>query len=199
MCEENGIPVITVNQFEAANGGMHFTDSAFRYRNRDIVLVDLRTNQGGNINMVSQWFTDYTQREVWAHSMNLVLGEPNLVYEKYHDKVEDEFVPRDNVLVVLTSKLTASSGDDFVDLAHNLENTLLVGENTNGALIANRLEWTLPNTGLFVTFGNTLYLLPEGYFEEYRGFYPDIWVPAAEAEEAVMNFIAKNAAKQIQS
>jgi hypothetical protein len=31
---------------------------------------------------------------------------------------------------------------------------------------------------------STVYLTPDGsdYFEELRGFFPDIWVPAKEAE-----------------
>mgnify|MGYP003296324330 CR=1 FL=1 len=190
--EEDGIPIVTVNQFYPINGGMTFTDSAFRYRDTDILIMDLRTNKGGLPEMVSQWFTDYAQREVWAHSMNLRLGDPNPVYERYFSRIDEEFVPMDNVLVVLTSKLTGSGGDDFVDFAHNLENTIIVGENTAGILAVNQRKWTLPNTGLSVFFGDTLFLHPEEYFEEYRGYLPDIWVPAAEAEEAVMNFIAKN-------
>ena len=72
----------------------------------------------------------------------------------------------------------------------NLGNASL---NTNGILTSGLGKWTLPNTGIYVTFGSDFFLHPAGeHFEEFRGYYPDIWVPAAEAEEAVMNFIAQN-------
>jgi hypothetical protein len=29
------------------------------------------------------------------------------------------------------------------------------------------------------------------YFEEFRGFYPDIWVPAAEAEELAVKLMER--------
>jgi hypothetical protein len=38
---------------------------------------------------------------------------------------------------------------------------------------------------------NRVYLTPDDsdYFEEFRGFYPDIWVPAAEAEELAVKLM----------
>lgn len=190
---ENGIPFVTMNMFIGINGGNEFNDTAFRYRDSDILIMDLRTNSGGFLNMAVQWFTDYTLQEVWSHCLTFYEGQPDLLYEKHLNQPDKEFVPSENVVILLTSKLTASCGDAFVDLAHNVENTLIVGENTNGILTSGLGKWTLPNTGLYVTFGTNFFLHPEGdHFEEFRGYYPDIWVPAAKAEEAVMNFIAKN-------
>jgi len=192
-CVKNGIPVVILNKFERINGGREFNDTAFRYRDSDILIVDLQTNGGGVSSMAIEWYTDYTLQETWGHWLGIYGGTPDPMYEKHLSRTDKEFVPSENVLILLTSKLTASCGDAFVDLAHNVENTLIVGENTNGILTSDLGRWTLPNTGLYVTFGTSLLLHPEGdHFEEFRGYYPDIWVPAAEAEEAVMNFIAKN-------
>lgn len=194
---KNGIPFVTMNQFIGINGGHEFNDTAFRYRDSDMLIMDLRTNSGGFLNMATQWFTDYTLQEVWSHCLTFNNGQPDLLYEKHLSQPDQEFVSSENVVILLTSKLTASCGDAFVDLAHNVENTLIVGENTNGILTSGLGKWTLPNTGLYVTFGTSLFLHPEGdHFEEFRGYYPDIWVPAAEAEEAVMNFIAKNTSRK---
>lgn len=191
--EKNGIPSVTVNQFYYQNGGMQFVHSAANYRDRDILIVDLRECRGGTISMVSNWFTGYTQKEVWGNSTYLDLGKLDPLYRNHASRPEEEFVPLDNVLIVLTSKLTASASEGFVDMGYNLENTLFVGENTHGYRTGNLDYWTLPASGMSVTFGQLLRLYPNSdYFQEYRGFYPDIWCPADEAKEAVMNFIAKN-------
>ena len=72
-----------------------------------------------------------------------------------------------------------------LDLSYNLDNSLIIGENTNGSMISNSGHIELPNSKCSVdmTF-STVYLTPDGsdYFEELRGFFPDIWVPAKEAE-----------------
>lgn len=69
--------------------------------------------------------------------------------------------------------------------SYNLDNSLIIGENTNGSMISNSGHIELPNSKCSVdmTF-STVYLTPDGsdYFEELRGFFPDIWVPAKEAE-----------------
>jgi hypothetical protein len=44
--------------------------------------------------------------------------------------------------------------------------------------------------------GPNVYIKAENsdYFEELRGFYPDIWVPAAEAEELAVKLMERLAA-----
>ena len=72
-----------------------------------------------------------------------------------------------------------------MDLAYNLENSLIIGENTNGCMIGNGGHVELPNSKCSVIMTSVgVYLLPEDadYFEEMRGLSPDIWVPAKEAE-----------------
>ena len=88
-------------------------------------------------------------------------------------------------------KYTASASEIFIDCSHNLENVLLIGENTNGALRSDAGEVYLPNSQCRVNVGEgTLSIFSENSnFEELRGFYPDIWVPAGEAEQAAINLI----------
>lgn len=78
-----------------------------------------------------------------------------------------------------------SNAEITLDLSYNLDNSLIIGENTNGSMISNSGHIELPNSKCSVdmTF-STVYLTPDGsdYFEELRGFFPDIWVPAKEAE-----------------
>lgn len=189
----NGVPMIHLKNFFGTYGGIEYTSFARDYRESDIKIVDLLKCPGGLPGMATSWFAEYTQREFWGNSLRINGGLPDPMYEKHLSMQEEKFVSSDTVLIVLTSKASASSSEWFIDLAHNLENTLFVGENSSGCYIGNLTERIFPNIGTHFAFGTQLILTPgEEYFQEYRGFYPDIWVPAVEAEEAVMNFIAKN-------
>ena len=107
----------------------------------------------------------------------------------------DLWVSNENLLVILTSKWTASSAEMLMDAAYNLENVLIVGENTCGALIGGSAPVQLPNSRLSVAIGPSQTIIPDtnDYFEEYRGFCPDLWVPAGEAEELAVKLLEKNA------
>ena len=191
---ENGIPVITVGGFYPGSDGLKFDRSAFDYRERDIVMVDLRYNSGGDCSKVERWMQNYASRPVWPNSMTLLDGNTLHTLTKYAmSHAEEEFAPMDNVTIMLAGKATCSAGENMVDMGYNMENTLIVGENTFGVLVGSAgRNVTLPNSGVYLEIGTGLHLHPEGHFEEYRGFFPDIWCPADEAKEAVMNFIKKN-------
>ena len=53
----------------------------------------------------------------------------------------------------------------------------------------------LPNSKLSITIGPSQAIIPDtnDYFEEYRGFYPDLWVPAGEGEELAVKLLEQNA------
>lgn len=191
ITEEQGIPVMMGNYWQS--NGSALLDAAADYQESDLLVADLRKNLGGDTAVVSKWFQNYTGQTVLPNLLMLKRDNPKGL-EVCFEPGED-FIDMDKVLIVLTSKMTMSASEFFVDMAYNLENTLIVGENTRGCLRgggANRY-CTLPNSKFYMEFGSTLTLFAnDEYFEEYRGFYPDIWVPEAEAKEAVMNFIARN-------
>ena len=101
----------------------------------------------------------------------------------------------DNLLIILTGKYTASGSEWLIDAAHNLENVLLIGENTNGTMVGSIAYLALPNSRMVVGAGPVEACIPDtnDYFEECRGFYPDLWVPAAEAEELAVKLLEQNA------
>ena len=192
--EENGIPVITPRSFGSDSNALNFVKSAKDYKDRDIVMLDLRFNGGGNMDTVSSWFSAFTSHVVSANSLSIVSGSSvDPAWKKAQNHPDEEMVSIDNVCIMLSSKGSFSAAEWMIDCGWNMKNTLIVGENTSGGLTAyGQYVVTLPNSGIFLTFGPSLALHPEGHFEEYRGYYPDIWCPAGEAKEAVMNFIAKN-------
>ena len=188
---KSGIPVVTPLQFFYTTGGNQFLNTSVNYKDSDILVMDFRQCSGGEIDIVNQWFNSYLEEEISPNSL-LVNPDGGARFETYLGRT-DSFVSCDNVLIVLTSKVTASASETFIDFAYNQENSLIIGENTHGANVASLGDFVLPNTGLYMCFGDQLILHPdEDGFEEFRGYLPDIWVPAAEAEEAVINFIKAN-------
>ena len=66
---------------------------------------------------------------------------------------------------------------------------------TDGAMIGSSAPVQLPNSKLSITIGPSQAIIPDtnDYFEEYRGFYPDLWVPAGEGEELAVKLLEQNA------
>ena len=105
----------------------------------------------------------------------------------------DTFVENQELMIILTSKRTASAAEHFTDIAHNVKNTLIIGDNSSGCMFGSSIgrPLELPNTHIRLGFGFSYAIFPEepSYFKEYRGLEPDIWVPAGEAEELAVKFI----------
>lgn len=194
-----------------------FLDYATNYKDEKIVVVDLRINYGGNGILPQKWMMNYTSQFVPTNfsslkyltieQINKYNKPSNINYQPIDELIniygfeqisdsyskilwhKDEFISNDNLLIVLVNKETYSAGEMFVDIAHNLENTIIVGTNTAGGLIGDNYGFiSLPNSKIPVNFGTGSSFFPENYFEEFVGFMPDLWVKG-DAEEAVLNLI----------
>ncbi len=107
-------------------------------------------------------------------------------------KEADEFVENDRLVILLVGKMSASQAELFTDALHNLENVLIIGENTAGCAMTAMIDFQLPNSLAKVALNTmgSMHVFPQGdYFEEGRGLLPDIWVPAGEAEELAVKLI----------
>ena len=189
--DDNEIPVLQVNGMDGASEwGEAFLEGAETLGSSKVGILDLRYNPGGNSTFLEDWLKAYAKTQVLANSLyrNAFTGEqlfPN----------RDKWVENDNLLIILTGKYTASGSEWLIDAAHNLENVLLIGENTNGAMVGSIAYLALPNSRMVVGAGPVEACIPDtnDYFEECRGFYPDLWVPAAEAEELAVKLLEQNA------
>lgn len=189
VTEREGIPIVVTEGFVYDRGGNEFVDTGFALREEPAVILDLRANPGGNSDIGSDWLKQYAGVEVPSNSLLGHYETRQIVYGQ-----QDQFVPHDTQLVLLTGKFTASAAELFIDMAYNLENTVLIGENTMGCMLggtAARIQ--LPNSKILAALSTNIVFPPEDpeYFEELRGFYPDFWVPAGEAQDAAIQFIKK--------
>lgn len=182
--EDEEIPVLQMNAFnedyteEILAGTEWLQDSP-------IAILDLRFNEGGDGSITSEWINKYTDNIVPSntYSQSKLEGSP------FNRK--DRWITNENILIILVGKFSASASERLLDYAYNVENVLIVGENTAGALISSSSVIYLPNSICQINLGDKLNTFPDkkDYFEELRGFCPDIWVPAEEAEELIVKMI----------
>lgn len=186
--ETEGVPVF---EFDACQTSYteEIVAGAAAIKDAPIAMLDLRTNGGGNSTVVDRWVAEYCGQtlpgNMTQYSFNVFYGPNNS---------PSKWVEHENILVVLTGKYSASSAESLVDKIQDLENVLLIGENTGGYFLtsaSNKLQ--LPNSLVSIVMGDGLTIPAyegEGYyFKEFEGFYPDLWVPAAEAEELAAKLI----------
>ncbi len=192
--------------------GQAFLAYAEKLKNEPMLFLDLRSNAGGNATLPYKWLQSYTGASVTSNSYTICQNPSapgGRFYVSPHTLTEvlgsheigggltvgegqpDSFVRNDNLIIVLMGKNTASAAESFVDLLHNVENVLFVGDNTSGCLIGSAGKPAkLPCSLIPVQLGETMRIFPEGeHFEEMRGFFPDLWVPAAQAEELALKLI----------
>lgn len=183
---QNGeIPVFQFNEFDL-DYEEEISEGAKVLKKAPIAILDLRSNRGGSALIAEDWISKYAN--------TLVLMNRNIIDTKTGEFLrneEDKWIENPNMLIILSGKYSASASEMLIDCAYNLENVLIIGENTMGALLGGQGSTCLPSSAVKVGVGNGLMSLQtEGdYFEELRGFYPDIWVPAGEAEELAVKLI----------
>ena len=108
----------------------------------------------------------YLQRELIAD--NIFFTPPN---------AQDRVVANDQLVIVLIDRFTRSAGETFADQFTNIENTLVIGQNTAGSLLTSYGgALYLPNSGVPVIMGRHMLVHPEGIWREGVGLAPDIWV-----------------------
>lgn len=183
---QNGeIPVFQFNEFDL-DYEEEISEGAKVLKEAPIAILDLRSNRGGSALIAEDWISKYAN--------TLVLMNRNIIDTKTGEFLrneEDKWIENPNMLIILSGKYSASASEMLIDCAYNLENILIIGENTMGALLGGQGSTCLLSSAVKVGVGNGLMSLQtEGdYFEELRGFYPDIWVPAGEAEELAVKLI----------
>ena len=186
--EDGEIPVFQFNMFDEKHRDSILT-GAKKLREAPVSILDLRSNTGGNGGIPGEWMERYTQKSVSGHKTVIDTKEG---IETEDSDTKETWVENDKMLIIFVGKYSASASEWLLDLAYNVENVLIVGENTSGAIIGMTSKISLPNSACQVDIGSgKVSLFPEdaGYMEEFRGVYPDIWVPAKEAEDLILQFL----------
>jgi len=121
--------------------------------------------------------------EVTAQRVSLPFGDNHVLRVDRNADMAKQMVSHDQIIIFLTSRYTASAAEDFIDMAFNMENTLIIGQNTYGVLLTNLcFPWRfLPRTGVEFSLGSTILIHADAHnWREGVGFAPDLWVPHNE-------------------
>lgn len=186
--EDGEIPVFQFNMFDEKHRDFILT-GARKLREAPVSILDLRSNTGGDGDIPGEWMERYTGEVVSGHK-TVIDTKEGIKIE--HSDTEEIWVEHDKMLIILVGKYSASASEWLLDSAYNVENILIVGENTLGGIIGMTSKISLPNSACQVDIGSgkvSLFPEDEGYMEELRGISPDIWVPAGEAEDLVLRFL----------
>lgn len=220
-----GIPVIRINQmhFETANANQDmeyalvFLSFVEEVRDYPAIIIDLRTNGGGNGYLAPRWLYRLLGEAVPANHLILRVTD----YERFQEQIEinlidmggfffqpmceirsleehakldsnhaitfptgtkagASLIENNQLIVFLTSNSTQSAAELFVDLGFNMQNTLVIGQNTGGLLLTQSAELPrlyLPHTGISFGFGTGIMIHAEAHnWREGVGLYPDLWV-----------------------
>lgn len=219
------IPVIAIpsmpsqydNTKEVAS---QFLESAKKFKNEDVLIIDIRGNKGGDLLTPAKWILEYTGEKprsdaysalAYTSSLHseveesifevdnkelqellyiLSAKEINKYWIQLGEKGRGEPIKNDNIIFILVDGNTASSAERFVDYMRNIENTVIVGTNTNGTAIGvEGIRIKLGFSGLEINIGTHMNIFNEEVFKESRGFTPDIFIESQYALEYVVELI----------
>ncbi|MBU7032605.1 MAG: hypothetical protein HXS53_08740 [Theionarchaea archaeon] len=101
-------------------------------------------------------------------------------------------VSNTTTVILLTDKITASAGEVLIGYLRQLDNIIIVGENSAGVCTFwSKLPYRLPNSNLPVALSPSLNFPADLEFIEERGMFPDLWVPSGCALEYALKAIKK--------
>lgn len=93
------------------------------------------------------------------------------------------FIPNDTTLIVVVDRHVASAGEGLISYLHDqVENVLVVGENSEGALTYGNITLhQLPHSRLKAYVPIKLNVMLDLEWREEQGFIPDLWLPPDQA------------------
>ncbi|MCL2188547.1 MAG: S41 family peptidase [Defluviitaleaceae bacterium] len=214
---QQGFPVVTIRSMGfPANpdgpfyrGAQDFLSFAYELQEEPVIIIDVRSNGGGNGMLASQWMHIVAGVVIPSNHVSIRIGDYEAARASWRDQTPDNWfyqpyeellryvsiepmgdiavrtgilaeviLPNDRLFVILTDRGSASAAEGFADMLLTMENTLIIGQNTGGAL---NMDLTYPNrslprSGIPFGFGRTIFIHPEGHLIEGQGIAPDIWV-----------------------
>jgi len=140
------------------------------------------------------WYRSFNPSDEWMYFLEIVREkyDPYLFINDYHwiSGVYSRLVPNDRLIILLIDRFTSSAGEAFTSQILNMENTLVIGQNTSGTLLTSgALPLYLPNSGIPFNMGSSVFVHPESTWQEGVGYAPDVWVigDALTAALAILN------------
>ena len=156
-----------------------------------------RGDSGSGHKSTEEWIKNFT--ESYSGLSYLMYYKESLLNNSFYyqyfntQKYELNYVDNDIPVYVLVDKNSASATETSIDLLRSVNNVILVGSNTDGALISgSSSEVYLPNSSLKMEIPADVTLRYDGEIQEAKGIYPDLWINPINSLKAVQKLISSD-------
>ena len=202
MLSEGGIVYLSMRCFEESKYPeiyQSFVESGKTASGADAVIVDLRSNGGGNGESMKQWAANFTgqnvsTQEYWVNRASLLRSYEGVRTGMYSPakKIKAQRATNTIPLIVLVDENCGSAGESAMNLLKNIDNAVVIGSSSAGyQLGGNTVQVTLPETGIPCSIGTELRFVNTVDNVDLRGYEPDIWCDPQEALHAALRMLAK--------
>ena len=209
--KSNGIALITIRRFDwnYEETMDEFVRTGSDLKNAKLIIIDARSNSGGDEDFIKNWLKSYTGEEPeqktiisnWGTAMfdrtqaYADLGEEFAAFrtgDKDYELFQGKLLENSTPILLLTDSMSGSAGESIVTYCRTLDNCLVIGGPTRGAqLVGNVRGWTLPNSGIGFQFGQALHFIYSMENVEGKGYAPDLWCNQKTSLQSVLNMVER--------
>lgn len=209
--KSNGIALITIRRFDwnYEETMDEFVRTGSDLKNAKLIIIDARSNSGGDEDFIKNWLKSYTGEEPeqktiisnWGTAMfdrtqaYADLGEEFAAFrtgDKDYELFQGKLLENSTPILLLTDSMSGSAGESIVTYCRTLDNCLVIGGPTRGAqLVGNVRGWTLPNSGIGFQFGQALHFIYSMENVEGKGYAPDLWCNPKTSLQSVLNMVER--------
>lgn len=209
--KSNGIALITIRRFDwnYEETMDEFVRTGSDLKNAKLIIIDARSNSGGDEDFIKNWLKSYTGEEPeqktiisnWGTAMfdrtqaYADLGEEFAAFrtgDNDYELFQGKLLANSTPILLLTDSMSGSAGESIVTYCRTLDNCLVIGSPTRGAqLVGNVRGWTLPNSGIGFQFGQALHFIYSMENVEGKGYAPDLWCNPKTSLQSVLNMVER--------
>lgn len=209
--KSNDIALITIRRFDwnYEETMDEFVRTGSDLKNAKLIIIDARSNSGGDEDFIKNWLKSYTGEEPeqktiisnWGTAMfdrtqaYADLGEEFAAFrtgDKDYELFQGKLLENSTPILLLTDSMSGSAGESIVTYCRTLDNCLVIGSPTRGAqLVGNVRGWTLPNSGIGFQFGQALHFIYSMENVEGKGYAPDLWCNPKTSLQSVLNMVER--------
>lgn len=211
--KSNGIALITIRRFDwnYEETMDEFVRTGSDLKNAKLIIIDARSNSGGDEDFIKNWLKSYTGEEPeqktiisnWGTAMfdrtqaYADLGEEFATFrtgDKDYELFQGKLLENSTPILLLTDSMSGSAGESIVTYCRTLDNCLVIGGPTRGAqLVGNVRGWTLPNSGIGFQFGQSFHFIYNMENVDGKGYEPDLWCDPKTSLQAVLSMVERYA------
>ncbi len=199
---KNGIAYVSIRSFSGnASAFNGFLTSAYNVQNAKVIIFDLRANGGGSDGYSRQWIVNYSGQTPYPRMMaasrrTAFSGSVTHGSEYFSDvsSCKGYSIKNDIPIIILTDDQCMSAGEFAVKQLLTLENTVVIGSQTDGRTFCcgSFLNLSLPNSGVSYVMGTTMFFIDDSTNRDDMGLEPDIWCDPTTSLESVIMMLMRN-------